>query len=564
LLDGTDSSITFNYKHLTMFPNVTALNDLIVGIENIIGNMGFQLYQDVMPDSQFSIKFYYPDVVTYQVTDYAIEWNQNEENAGIVKLAGDSIFFNSMVKNNGNQDVTTNVTLNMKVLNSSGGVEYSETQTIPPLNVGDSIVIQFPIAFIGNSIGTFTIESSFTLGADQNPSNNVCLTELVMTDQFSPQLVIGYGNGVSAGSLQWSGGNAGAGIYIEPPYYPFYIEGLQYEIAFATDTNGFYAQVWGDDGPFNSPGTLLVDTLINGSTIGIGVYTTIMLAQPLEITSGGFYVAWMMQGGMGSIALAPDAPISNRTFEILSGTWTVYRERSINDFKINVISLGNCDINPIVAADGPTTVCLGESVTLVAPPGFAAYSWNNGTTTQTTVVNTTGNFFCTVMSAGGCTDVSNTLSITVSDPTPTISANGNVLSCDITGTYQWYFNGGLIANATSQTYEATQTGNYAVIVTDVNGCTGTSMNFFLAVGMDELRVPVVNMYPNPVVNDLFLEFTSVGFHELTLTDVSGKLVYHTVVNQPFARIDMTAFAAGVYHLTITTDAGSVACKIAKQ
>jgi PKD repeat protein len=58
------------------------------------------------------------------------------------------------------------------------------------------------------------------------------------------------------------------------------------------------------------------------------------------------------------------------------------------------------------------------------------------------------------------------------DPVPVISINGNLLTSSIAQTYQWYYDGNLITGATNQTYSAQQTGDYSVIVTDANGCSG--------------------------------------------------------------------------------------------
>ncbi|MFZ1689262.1 MAG: hypothetical protein WAU70_17700, partial [Flavobacteriales bacterium] len=42
------------------------------------------------------------------------------------------------------------------------------------------------------------------------------------------------------------------------------------------------------------------------------------------------------------------------------------------------------------------TICQGQTITLLGPPGYTNYSWSNGPTTQNTTVGVAGNYTCTV------------------------------------------------------------------------------------------------------------------------------------------------------------------------
>ncbi len=53
---------------------------------------------------------------------------------------------------------------------------------------------------------------------------------------------------------------------------------------------------------------------------------------------------------------------------------------------------------------------------------------------------------------------------------PEISLNSNILSATTAISYQWYLNGQMISNATSQTYTPATNGIYLVRITDNNGC----------------------------------------------------------------------------------------------
>jgi hypothetical protein len=55
-------------------------------------------------------------------------------------------------------------------------------------------------------------------------------------------------------------------------------------------------------------------------------------------------------------------------------------------------------------------------------------------------------------------------------PFPTITQNGYTLTSSPAAGYQWQFNNVDIAGATNQTYTATQTGYYTVVIADSSGC----------------------------------------------------------------------------------------------
>jgi hypothetical protein len=146
----------------------------------------------------------------------------------------------------------------------------------------------------------------------------------------------------------------------------------------------------------------------------------------------------------------------------------------------------------VITASGPTTFCAPGSVTLSAVTGTGfSYQWRlNGSpilnaTGSSRVVNASGNYDCVITSSCGNV-TSNVITVTV-NPFPgatitpagptTFCTGGNVVLNANTGigfTYQWYNNSVLISGATSQSYTASTTGSYVVVVITANGCTTTS------------------------------------------------------------------------------------------
>ncbi len=142
-----------------------------------------------------------------------------------------------------------------------------------------------------------------------------------------------------------------------------------------------------------------------------------------------------------------------------------------------------------ITASGPVSFCQGGSVVLTATAGDS-YSWNNGATTQSITVTTSGSYSVTVVT-GPCSSTSPATTVTVNPlPTATITASGPLAFCDggnVTltasagATYLWS-NG-----ATTQAITVTTSGSYSVTVRNASGCSATS------------TASVVTVSPSPVV-----------------------------------------------------------------
>src|SRR5205085_3135472 len=105
-------------------------------------------------------------------------------------------------------------------------------------------------------------------------------------------------------------------------------------------------------------------------------------------------------------------------------------------------------------------------------------------TNQTYTAIASGNY-TVVVTASGCSSAASaatTVTVNPTPPTPTITpggpttfcAGGNVTltSSSATGN-QWYLNGNPIGGATNQTYDATASGDYTVVVT-TSGCSSAA------------------------------------------------------------------------------------------
>ncbi|MDP4806766.1 MAG: T9SS type A sorting domain-containing protein [Crocinitomicaceae bacterium] len=131
---------------------------------------------------------------------------------------------------------------------------------------------------------------------------------------------------------------------------------------------------------------------------------------------------------------------------------------------------------PTISTIGTTTFCQGGSVTLTAATA-SSYLWNNGATTQSIVVSTAGNYSVNVNN-NGCAATSAPVAVVVQAlPSASVTASGPLSFCQgasvtLTATpaaaYSWS-NG-----ATTQSIVVNTAGNYAVQVTNANGCVAAS------------------------------------------------------------------------------------------
>jgi hypothetical protein len=130
------------------------------------------------------------------------------------------------------------------------------------------------------------------------------------------------------------------------------------------------------------------------------------------------------------------------------------------------------------------------------------------------------------VTAAGCDSVV-TVDMILKKVNDTISAAGAVITAKSTTatSYQWVNcpSYSAIAGATSASFTATTTGNYALIITE-NGCTDTSdcINV-IGLGISEAGNKLaVAVYPNPSKNLFHLQFAQPTVATISLSSIEGK------------------------------------------
>ena len=238
------------------------------------------------------------------------------------------------------------------------------------------------------------------------------------------------------------------------------------------------------------------------------VTITINKATPLvTVTGGSFVYDGNPHPATGAVTGVNSESLGTPTFTY-DGSSTVPSALGVYNVigsyagNTNYVSGSNTATLTIHTASGCTTTiatptatnggpyCAGATVTLTTPVvSGATYAWSgpNGFTStlrEPTITNAqasaTGTY-SVIVTVGSCSSAAGSTTVTVNalPSTPTISTTQSTSFCtggsvtltssSTTGN-QWYRNGSLLSGQTAQTYVATTTGDYTVVVTNGNGC----------------------------------------------------------------------------------------------
>jgi PKD repeat protein len=291
------------------------------------------------------------------------------------------------------------------------------------------------------------------------------------------------------------------------------------------------------------------------------------------------------QNSYSTSALADDDVVS--CVLTSSSTCATNAVATSNQIKMAVVN----ELIPLVTiavTGGSNPSCEGAAITFTATPtnGGAnpTYQWTvngNNTGGNTEIFSTTSlannaSVNCVLTSSEACADpktaTSNTLVITInSNPTtPVISVvSGDVLTASTSGVYYtWFVNGNQIAD-TTQTITAAISGNYTVIVTDANGCSSASSSIFShnVIGIDKLATENFQVFPNPSNGMVTISLNNnvSGDVKINVLNAIGELIYAGSAEvSKVHRVDLSAFAAGIYMIRVTSEEGSTQKKIILQ
>ncbi|MCD6068502.1 MAG: hypothetical protein K0S33_3328 [Bacteroidetes bacterium] len=155
--------------------------------------------------------------------------------------------------------------------------------------------------------------------------------------------------------------------------------------------------------------------------------------------------------------------------------------------------------------------------------------------------------------------------------TPSISANGLVLTSNAASGNQWSLNGGPINGATSQTYTVTQNGSYTVVVIDGNGCVSavSAPITINNVGLNSTAASVpFSIFPNPNKGEFLITCTAGANTTLEVTNLLGETIHKETIhenNTTYSKqLDISKYGAGLYFVTLKSGRNSACRKVVVQ
>lgn len=238
---------------------------------------------------------------------------------------------------------------------------------------------------------------------------------------------------------------------------------------------------------------------------------------------------------------------------------------SSNEITISVLPVPA----PVITATSTSFCNGGTAPTLNAnTDGGYSYQWNAnneqlpGAVSSALTVNNAGSFSVTETN-NGCGAMSQPIIITAgtSPPKPGITLSGADLRSSAAAGNQWYKDGVAITGATAQTYTPTSNGNYSVQVSQ-NGCKSSMSDAYVFVVTAVVSVDgshFIKLSPNPVVNEMNLEFNLSGINQLTidLIDMNGKLVQRWKHQKTGSRLSVSKYARSIYFARVYSPNGKI-------
>ena len=238
------------------------------------------------------------------------------------------------------------------------------------------------------------------------------------------------------------------------------------------------------------------------------------------------------------------------------------------------------EANATIASSLGNPYCPEQGLTTLSTIGGNTYQWfKDGNiipdaTNQMYQTNESGTFSVQVdlgdCSASGSIDlVSQLFESTIDVPEYNEMLSGESLIVNVTSTaqnpiYSWYLDDVMISGANQSTFEATEFGNYKVVISETTGCSASKEYMFtIEEGLD--LFPDVDKIPNVVspngdqINDTWIiptQYVSGTNTEVIIMTNRGKVVLKTndyQNNWPENDLELTSINQVYYYIITTTD-----------
>ena len=426
----------------------------------------------------------------------------------------------------------SNEQLNAQIVIGAPNLGFSQACASSSFNTYNATFVFSPETSLG-ATNQFKIEMSDASGSFANPtlvytSNAGAVTTSPATLSFSlPTNTAGEGYKIrikSTAPVATSSNSAAFAAYYKHQDSPFTINNLVSTGAYCT--GGSYLLT------IDNPGTGDNDSPLNYPSLTFNWYketgptTSVFVASgnTLNVTQEGTYFVKTNYGTCTSNSFSNRVTISEAT----SGQATA----------TIVSSLGN-------------PFCPDQGMTVLATIGGNSYQWYKdgnpiaGATTQTFQTDESGTYSVNVdlgsCQANGSIELESegfSSSINV-DETNTLE-EGETLYIEVTDSalnpiYEWYYNNALLGSVTGTSYEASEYGDYSVVIYQTSGCI-SSKEYIFSITEPIEQFPDVSKIPNLIspngdgVNDTWmlpLQYVSGTNTEVIIMTNQGKVVLQT-------------------------------------
>lgn len=295
--------------------------------------------------------------------------------------------------------------------------------------------------------------------------------------------------------------NSGADFsdsYLDPSFF----SATTYRGAFGSED---WTACWAEFDPINEPYNASINNSITASVVA---------ESATEFCAGGEVTLTASSSDNNATYVWSNGEISSEITVSTAGNYSVVATSSnrcaaaSNEVSVVVNELPTVSI----AADGSTSFCTGGSVVLTSSESNGNV-WSNDATSASITVTASGDFSLEYTDENGCSATSNVISVSVSDsPIPTVSAGSDteicegdavVLTASSSDSYAWYLNGETL-NLSTQSIDASEEGNYTVVVTNADQCNGVGTSNPVLVSVNP--TPIADATANQEQGDLNVQF----------------------------------------------------------
>jgi phosphohistidine swiveling domain-containing protein len=497
----------FNYRSLI---NSTAVTDILTGnywdtivptaVTNSVGAVlnlnGFVINEIVTSHSDLSTSFVYSNASTFQLGQSAAQFCTSGNNF-LIAPAGNYTYqwFNSGTLINNNNDsllVTSNGNYSVLI---SGSCSATSSSTIVTLSTGSPVVITSngPLNFcsgnnvtlsspsatgnvwsngatsqsiVVNTSGSFSLNVANATGC---PSTSQTI-QVTVTPLPAAPVISSSGNTTFCGngSVTLSSNLNGNIIWTNSQTTQSIVVNSSGVYSAQIITNGCTSipsnsiQVTVTPNPINLVTSSGPTTICQGNSVTLNA-----------VTSAGNSYQWYKNN-----TIIPGA--TNSSFIAnTAGNYNVFITNSTcsSTSAVTSVSVNQIPTSPTISANGNTTFCQGNNVTLNS--NLSNIIWSNGATTQSITVSQSGSYTAQSSSNGCLSPVSNLITVSVNSvpSIPLISSSGPTTFCgggNVTLTSSNNSNNLWSTNSNSQSIVVSNAGSYSVTVTNASGCSSTS------------------------------------------------------------------------------------------